>query len=87
MVNQVLIKTTQFIQKTFYTFLDVSGILLGIFLSWLGYWTITGHIVAGWLGTVTLVIGIGAVILHTGHYFSLKLTRWLFGSDDYFLRK
>ncbi len=87
MANQVLVKIAQFIRKIFYTFLDISGILLGIFLAWLGYWTLSGHIIAGWLGAVILVIGIGAIILHTGHYFSLKITRWLFGSGDYFLRK
>ena len=87
MANRVLIKTAQFIQKIFYTFLDINGILLGVFLTWLGYWILSGHVVADWLGASILVIGIGAMILHTGHYFSLKLTRWLFGSDDYFIRK
>lgn len=87
MPKRVLIKVIQFIRKFFYTFLDISGILLGIFLGWLGYWTISGHVVTSWLGIIILIIGIGAVILHTGHYFSLKITRWLFGSDDYFIRK
>lgn len=87
MANHVLTKIAKLIQKVFYTFLDISGIMLGVFLTWLGYWTVSGHVVAGWLGTVILIIGIGAIILHTGHYFSLKLTRWLFGSDDYFIRK
>ncbi len=87
MVSHVLLAVALFIRKVFYTFLDVSGIMLGFFLSWLGYWTITGHVVSGWLGVIVLIIGIGALILHTGHYFSLKITRWLFGSGDYFLRK
>jgi len=87
MANRILIKTAQFIQKVFYTFLDVSGIMLGIFLSWLGYWIISGHTLAGWLGIIVLVIGIGAFIIHVGHYFSLKITRWLFGPGDYFIRK
>lgn len=87
MANFFLIKIAQFIQKIFYTFLDISGIMLGVFMSWLGYWIISGHIVAGWLGIIILVIGVGAFITHVGHYFSLKITRWLFGSGDYFIRK
>ena len=87
MTNRVLIKIAQFVRKIFYTFLDISGIMLGIFLSWLGYWIISGHIVTNWLGIVILIIGIGALIIHIGHYFSLKITRWLFGSDNYFIRK
>lgn len=87
MLNKFVIKIAQFIQKIFYTFLDISGIMLGVFLSWLGYWTLSGHIITSWLGIVILIIGICAIILHTGHYFSLKITRWLFGSGDYFIRK
>lgn len=87
MASRVLIKIAQFIQKIFYTFLDISGIMLGVFLTWLGYWILSGHVIADWLGTVILIIGIGAFIIHIGHYFSFKLTRWLFGSDGYFIRK
>lgn len=87
MANRVLIKIARFIQKIFYTFLDVSGIMLGVFLSWLGYWTLSGHAVSGWLGIIILILGICAFIIHAGHYFSLKITRWLFGSSDYFIRK
>lgn len=87
MANQILIKTVRFIRKVFYTFLDISGIMLGIFLAWLGYWIVSGHTLAGWLGTIILIIGIGAFIIHIGHYFSLKITRWLFGSSGYFIRK
>lgn len=87
MANSVLIKIARFIQKFFYTLLDISGIMLGVFLTWLGYWVVTGHIIAGWLGVIILIIGIGAFIIHTGHYFSLKITRWLFGSSGYFIRK
>lgn len=87
MANRVLIKTAQFIQKIFYTFLDISGILLGVFLICLGYSIVKEYSVPVWLGTVILIIGIGAFITHVGHYFSLKITRWLFGSDSYFIRK
>ncbi len=87
MANYVLLKIAHFVRKIFYTFLDISGIMLGVFLTWLGYWALSGHVVTGWLGAVILVIGIGAFIIHIGHYFSLKITRWLFGSDDYFIRK
>jgi hypothetical protein len=87
MASNVLLTIAHFIRKVFYTFLDISGILLGIFLAWLGYWTLSGHVVASWLGTMILILGIGALIIHVGHYFSLKITRWLFGSGDYFIRK
>lgn len=87
MPNRVLLKTAHFVSKIFYTFLDISGIMLGVFLTWLGYWTISGHVIAGRLGTAILIIGIAAFIIHAGHYFSLKITRWLFSSGDYFIRK
>ncbi len=74
MANKVLIKIAQFVQRIFYTFLDISGIMLGIFLSWLGYWIISGHTLTGWLGVIVLIIGIGAFITHVGRYFSLKIT-------------
>ncbi len=83
--NRVLIAIAKIIRRFFYIFLDVSGILLGVFLIILG-----GSMTAGWhvprsIGWFTLVIGILAFIIHVGHYFSLKITRWLFGTDSYFL--
>lgn len=87
MANRALLKIAKFIQKIFYTFLDISGILLGIFLTWLGYWIISGHSAGRIIGPIVLILGIGALITHVGHYFSLKITRWMFGSEDYFVRK
>ena len=74
------------IKKFFYIFLDISGILLGVFLTWLGWWTVSGGTIPGWLGILILIIGVGAFIIHIGHYFSFKITKWLFG-EDYFITK
>ena len=71
---------------TFFVFLDISGILLGIFLTTLGSAVIFGWLLAGWLGWLILIIGICAFLLHLGHYFDLKYMRWLFGSK-YFIQK
>ena len=76
----------KFIGKVFYTFLDISGILLGVFLTLTGIWLEYGRSLPGWMGVVLLLIGIGALITHVGHYFSWRITRWLFG-PDYFIRK
>lgn len=71
---------------SFFVFLDVSGILLGVFLTGLGLAVIFGWQVAGWMGWLLLAIGICAFFLHLGHYFNLRYMRWLFGSR-YFIEK
>jgi len=72
---------------SFFIFLDISGILLGIFLIVLGSALLLDWQLAkegfGWL---VLVIGIGAFLLHLGHYFDLRYMRWLFG-ESYFIQK
>ncbi len=82
MIRQI----SSFIGKIFYTFLDISGILLGILLIGIGWWVMSGRPLPGWSGIIIFMIGIGALITHVGHYFSLRITRWLFG-PDYFIRK
>lgn len=74
------------VRVSFFTFLDVSGILLGVFLFGLGLAMLNGLRMPEFIGWLLLVIGAGAFLLHIGHYFNLKYMRWLFGSD-YFLRK
>ncbi|MBS1813387.1 MAG: hypothetical protein JSS87_00765 [Acidobacteria bacterium] len=68
----------------FYTFLDISGILLGVFLIVLGWWIALGHPVSKGIGWVVLALGLCAFFIHTGHYFQLKIVRWIFGSESYF---
>lgn len=74
----------KFVQKIFYVFLDMSGILLGVFLTILGWWIVSGRSVPFAVGAVILFLGVAAFLIHVGHYFSWKLTRWLFG-ENYFL--
>lgn len=71
---------------SFYIFLDISGILLGVFLVVLGLAMIFDWRLAEGLGWLILIIGVGAFLLHLGHYFNLKYMRWLFGSK-YFIQK
>ena len=66
------------VKVPFFIFLDISGILLGVLLIVVGL-----AILFGW---VLFIVGMGAFLLHFGHYFNLKYMRWLFG-DDYFLQK
>ena len=73
-------------RNSFFTFLDISGILLGMFLVGLGLAMVMGWSAPGWLSWLVLVIGVGAFLLHLGHYFDLKYMRWLFGSN-YFIQK
>ena len=77
---------TKFFKLSFFVFLDISGILLGLFLSFLGLFSVMGGDIPGWLSWVVMAIGICAFLLHLGHYFNLKYMRWLFG-DNYFLQK
>ena len=76
----------RWLRNSFFTFLDISGILLGIFLVGLGLAMVMGWSAPGWLSWLVLVIGVGAFLLHLGHYFDLKYMRWLFGSN-YFIQK
>ncbi len=87
MKSPFLIKTADIIRKFFYVFLDISGILLGVFLMALGWWIISGREVGKATGAVILGLGVCAFLIHTGHYYSWKLTRWIFGGDDYFLMR
>ncbi|MDO8496780.1 MAG: hypothetical protein Q7S43_05015 [bacterium] len=71
---------------SFFIFLDISGILLGVFLTGLGFAVVFGWQAPGWMGWLLLVIGIGAFSLHLGHYLNLSYMRWLFGSQ-YFIKR
>jgi len=71
---------------SFFVFLDISGILLGIFLVILGLAMVFGWQVADWVSWIILVLGICAFLLHIGHYFDLRYMRWTFG-EDYFTQK
>ncbi len=71
---------------SFFVFLDISGILLGVFLTILGLAIILDWQVAGLIGWLLFIVGICAFFLHLGHYFNLKYMRWLFGSQ-YFINK
>lgn len=73
-------------KRFFYIFLDISGILLGIFLTGLGWWILAGRPVSELLGGIVLFLGIAAFIIHFGHYFNLKIVRWMFG-PGYFLTR
>lgn len=73
-------------KKIFFKFLDISGILIGIFLAILGWLIVGGNEVSEATGWVLLVIGVGAFLIHTGHYFDLWCLRWIFG-PDYFITK
>lgn len=74
------------LKVSFFVFLDISGILLGIFLISLGLAVIFDWQIAEWMGRLLLIIGTCAFFLHLGHYFNLKYMRWLFG-DKYFIEK
>jgi hypothetical protein len=71
-------------ERFFYTFLDIMGILLGVFLTALGCWIVAGRSVSVVFGALVLFCGVAAFFIHTGHYFHLRLTRWIFGSGTYF---
>ncbi|KKS77543.1 MAG: hypothetical protein UV64_C0014G0005 [Parcubacteria group bacterium GW2011_GWC1_43_11b] len=84
MKNNLLIPITIVFKRFFFTFLDISGILLGFFLTGLGVWIVTGRIVAEELGYLIAFLGVSAFFIHAGHYFNLAITRWIFGSGSYF---
>ncbi len=73
-------------RTSFFVFLDISGILLGIFLTVLGLAILFNWEITDWMSWLLLIIGICAFLLHLGHYFDFKYMRWLFGSN-YFIRK
>lgn len=79
-----LIKIGVTVKKFFYVFLDISGILLGIFLIWLGVQIVNGISPSKVLGIVVIILGICAFFIHLGHYYNWKLREWIFGKEDYF---
>jgi len=87
MPRRLLIKIALIVKKFFYVFLDVSGVFLGIFLIWLGIQIVSGISPSKGLGIFVLVLGICAFLIHIGHYYNWKLTRWIFGSEDYFIMR
>lgn len=65
-------KFYKFVAKIFYTFLDISGILLGIFMIVLGLWIKGGKELALWLGWLVFGLGVGAFLLHASHFIISK---------------
>lgn len=84
MSRSSLLSVARIIRRFFYTFLDISGILLGVFLAVSGWWISSGRSVSPFFGGFVLFLGVAALIIHAGHYFQLRITRWLFGSGSYF---
>lgn len=82
--HRLLFKAATLIKRWFYIFLDISGILLGCFLIGLGWWFVSGRDISRGVGYLVLTIGIAAFMIHFGHYFQLNITRWIFGTSDYF---
>lgn len=74
------------LKVSFFIFLDISGILLGVFLTIVGLAVLFGWHVNVLVGWFLVIVGVAAFLLHLGHYLDLKYMRWLFG-DDYFLQK
>lgn len=72
--------------KIFFKLLDISGILLGIFLTISGLAVILDVSLGDWFGYALFIIGIGALYIHAGHYFNLKIARWMFGKDYFITR-
>jgi hypothetical protein len=71
-LHAVIMSAARFTKRFFYTFLDISGILLGVFLVVLGAWVISGRSISEVTGVVVLILGIAAFIIHSGHYFQLS---------------
>lgn len=82
MSRQPLLKVAPIVRRFFYVFLDISGVLLGIFLIWLGIQMMRGIIFPKELGIIVLVLGICAFLIHIGHYYNLKLRQWIFGPGN-----
>ena len=59
---------------------------MGVFLAILGWAVVAGYAVSMVIGWALLIIGVGAFLIHVGHYFDLRYMRWIFG-PDYFITK
>ncbi len=81
-----MVKIITIVKKFFFTFLDISGILLGVFLIGLGVWIIIGRVISVEVGYVITFLGVAAFFIHVGHYFHLTIARWIFGPDTYFYK-
>lgn len=70
----------RFVARVFYTFLDVSGILLGVFLMTLGFWSARGNPIPHWVGWIVFALGICAFLIHLTHFVISKKR----GSDYFY---
>lgn len=73
-------KLSRFVATVFYTFLDVSGILLGIFLMTVGFWSGRGKPAPQWLGWILFALGVCAFLIHLAHFVISKKS----GSDYFY---
>lgn len=70
----------RFVARVFYTFLDVSGILLGVFLVILGLWSGGGKPMPEWLRWIVFALGVCAFLIHITHFIVSKKR----GSDYFY---
>lgn len=75
--------TRRTFKKFFYVFLDLSGILLGVFLTLLGGWIAAGGRVPVAVGAIVLLPGVAAFFIHAGHLARCSKT---VGSDNLLTR-
>lgn len=85
-MSNILYKIAKKVVRFFYLFLDITGIMLGVFLIVLGLLLMYKISLPDFMGWLVLVIGGLALLIHLGHYFNLKIARWLFGSETYFFK-
>lgn len=58
----------KYIQSSFYTLLDISGILLGIILMAMGWILKTGQPIPAWAGWMLFALGVAAFLIHFVHF-------------------
>lgn len=67
------------VRKTANVLLDISGICLGIFLVWLGFWALGQEFDGPFIWYLVIALGISAFLIHLVRYFGLKPIRRWFG--------
>jgi len=60
------------IKNFFYTFLDISGSLLGISLVIFGWWSIDGKPTPVFISWIIIGVGVLALFIHASHYVIAK---------------
>jgi hypothetical protein len=84
MMSPFTLRLIKVISRSFFFFLDISGMLLGTFLIVIGALLMSGRPLSFFLAFVLFMCGLFSFLIHASHYFHVKILAWLAGSEYFY---